>query len=64
VENLANVPGLPRTFVVYRNRVETRDDGKVAIRAADDAGLEDALVQLALERKAIDEKALEWIRAK
>ncbi|HEY6004049.1 MAG TPA: hypothetical protein VIV57_14335 [Anaeromyxobacter sp.] len=64
VENLANVPGLPRTFLVYRNRVEARDDGKVAIRAADDAALEDALVQLALERKAIDEKALEWIRAR
>jgi hypothetical protein len=63
VENLADDPGLPRTMIIFRNRVETRD-GKVSTRAGEGRALEDALVKLALERHAIDEKLLEWIQEK
>lgn len=62
VENLANVAGLPRTMIVFRDRVEVRD-GKASIRAGA-RDLEDTLVKLALERKAIDEKTVEWMERK
>lgn len=61
VQNLAGVPGLPGTMIVYRNRIEVRD-GKVSIRLGEGRDLEEALVKLALERRAIDESLLQWIQ--
>lgn len=63
VENGADARGLPRVLVVYRDRVEVRD-GKTSLRLDEGRRLEGVLIQLALEHKAIDERALEWIGRK
>jgi hypothetical protein len=60
VENGANVRGLPQVMVVYRERVEVRD-GRTSLRLDAGRQLETALLKLAVEQRAIEEKTLGWI---
>lgn len=61
IENQTNVPGLPPYLAVYKGTIEAKNEKKRFL--IDEGGkLEDFLVNEALKRGLIDERALKFIK--